>query len=81
MDKREIILDGGLKLIMIKTDKFKTVNVCLNFEDSCDDFSVTSNNLLMKLLVSETSKHPSRKEFKSYLKDMYDIKLSSQIVR
>lgn len=77
MDKREVILDSGVKLLMINTDKFKTVNVTLFFEDELNDFNVTCDNLLTKLLVTKTGKHSSRKEFKSYLKELYDMKVSS----
>jgi len=75
MNKKEIVLDSGVKLVMINTDKFKTVNVTLFFEDKLSDFNVTCDNLLASLLITKTSKHSSRKEFKSYLKDLYDMKI------
>lgn len=77
MNKKEIVLDNGIKLLMINTDKFKTVNVTLFFEDELNDFNVTCDNLLSKLLIAKTKKHPSRKEFKSYLKELYDMKIIS----
>ena len=77
MDRKEIVLDSGVKLLMINTNKFKTVNVTLFFEDELNDFNVTCDNLLTRLLVAKTSKHPSRKEFKSYLKELYDMKINS----
>jgi len=77
MDRKEIVLDNGVKLVMINTDKFKTVTVNLFFEDKLNDFNINCNNLLVKLLVTETAKHSSRKEFKSYLKNMYDMKINS----
>ena len=67
MDRREIVLDSGVKLLMINTNKFKTVNVTLFFEDELNDFNVTCDNLLTKLLVAKTGKHTSRKDFKTYL--------------
>ena len=73
MNKKEVILDSGVKLVMINTNKFKTVNMTLFFEDELNDFNVTCDNLLTKLLVAKTGKHPSRKDFKSYLKELYDF--------
>ena len=75
MDKKIVVLDNGVKLIMINTNKFKTVNTTLFFEDELNDFNVTCDNLLLSLLVSKTKKHPSIKQFKSYLKDLYDMKI------
>ena len=76
MNRKEIVLDSGVKLLMINTNKFKTVNVTLFFEDELNDFNVTCNNLLTKLLIAKTGKHSSRKEFKSYLKELYDMKIN-----
>lgn len=77
MDKKVIYLNNGIELIMMNTNKFKTVNVTVFFEDELNDFNVTCDNLLIKLLTSKTNKHSSRKEFKSYLKDLYDMKINS----
>ena len=41
MDRKEIVLDNGTKLVMINTDKFKTVTVNLFFEDISNDFNIT----------------------------------------
>ena len=49
MNKKEIVLNNGVKLLMINTNKFKTVNVTLFFEDELNDFNVTCDNLLLKL--------------------------------
>ena len=76
MDKKVVVLDSGIELIMMNTNKFKTVNVTVFFEDELSDFNVTCDNLLIKLLTGKTGKHPSRKEFKSYLKELYDMKIN-----
>ena len=77
MSKKEVVLDNGVKLIMLNTNKFKTVNVTVVFEDELNDFNVTCDNLLLSLLTTKTSKYSSRKEFKSYLKDLYDMKIKT----
>lgn len=77
MNKKQIVLNNGVKLLMINTNKFKTVTTTLYFEDELNEFNVTCDNLLFKLLATETGKHPSRKEFRSYLKELYDMKVSS----
>ena len=51
MNKREVILDSGVKLLMINTNKFKTVDVRVFYEDNLDSFNITSDNLLLKLLT------------------------------
>ena len=51
------------------------INVTLFFEDELNDFNVTCDNLLTKLLVAKTGKHSSRKDFKSYLKELYETLL------
>lgn len=76
MDKKIVVLDNGIELIMMNTNKFKTVNMTVFFEDELNDFNVTCDNLLIKMLTAKTGKHPSRKEFKSYLKELYDMKIN-----
>jgi len=77
MNRKEMILDSGVKLIMINTDKFKTVDVGVYYEDNLDSRSITCNCLLANLLVTKTKNYPNRKAFKSYLKDLYDMKVKS----
>ncbi len=79
MNKKEVILDSGVKLLMINTDKFKTVDVRVFFEDSLESKSITCNNLLLKLLSTKTKKYPSRKELKTYLQNLYDMKIKSYV--
>lgn len=76
MNKREVILDSGVKLLMINTNKFKTVDVRVFYEDNLDSFNITSDNLLLKLLTTKTKNYPTRKSFKTYLQDLYDMKIT-----
>ena len=73
---KKVVLDSGIELVMMNTNKFKTVNVTVFFEDELSDFNITCDNLLIKLLTAKTNKYPSRKEFKSYLKELYDMKVN-----
>jgi predicted Zn-dependent peptidase len=75
MNRKEVVLDSGIKLVMVNTDKFKTVDVRVFFEDDLNSRNITTNNLLLKLLSTKTKKYPSRKLFKDYLKDLYDMKI------
>lgn len=79
MNRKEIVLDNGVKLLMINTDKFKTVDVRVFFEDELDDKNITSDNLLLKLLTTKTKNYPTRKAFKNYLQDLYDMKVKSYV--
>ena len=54
MNKKEIILDNGMKLVLVNTNKFKTVNVGVTFEDKMSDKDITCDRLLIKL-VDNTS--------------------------
>ncbi len=76
MNKKEIILDNGMKLVLVNTNKFKTVNVGVTFEDKMSDKDITCDRLLIKLLTTKTKEHPTIKEFKNYLKDLYDTSVS-----
>lgn len=76
MNSKEIVLNNGMKVVMINTNKFKTVNVGIVFEDELSDKNITCDNLLVKLLTTKTNKHPSIKEFKDYLKDLYGTSIS-----
>ena len=75
MNKKEILLDSGVKLLMINTNKFKTVDVRVFYEDKIDSFNITCNNLLLKLLTTKTFNYPSRKSFKMHLQEFYDMKI------
>jgi len=79
MNKKEIVLDSGIKLVMINTDKFKTVDVRVFFEESLSGNNITCDNLLLKLLSTKTNRYPTRKEFKNYLQDLYDMKITSLV--
>lgn len=76
MNKKEIILDNGMKLVLVNTNKFKTVNVGVIFEDKMSDKDITCDRLLIKLLTTKTKEHSTIKEFKNYLKDLYDTSVS-----
>lgn len=77
MNKKEIVLNNGVRLLMINTKKFKTVNVTAFFEDKLTHYNLTEDNLLVRLLTLKTSVHTSRQSFKTYLKNLYDMKISS----
>lgn len=79
MDRKEVILDNGVKLLMINTNKFKTVDIRIFFEDELSEMNITCNNLLLKLLSTKTNVHPTRKSFKNYLQGMYDMKVKTMV--
>ena len=79
MNKKEVVLANGVKLLMINTDKFKTVDIRVFYEDSLDARSITCDNLLLKLLTTKTMNYPTRNKFKTYLQDLYDMKINSLV--
>lgn len=77
MNKKEIVLDNGVKLLMINTSKFKTVDIRVFYEDELNANNITCNNMLLKLLTTKTKNYPTRKKFKNYLQELYDMKVKS----
>lgn len=77
MNKKEVVLSNGVKLLMINTEKFKTVDVRVFFEDKLNAKNITCYTLMLKLLTTKTNNYPTRKAFKTYLQDLYDMKVKS----
>lgn len=75
MEKYEFISDNGLKVVFLKTNKFKTISLNLFLKSQIDYESNSKLILLTRLLTGANKKYPSVKEFSSYLKELYDAKL------
>ena len=79
VNKRSIVLSNGVKLSMVNTDKFKTVDVKVFYEDSLNAKNITCDNLLINILSAKCKKYPTRKLFKNYLQNLYDMKIKNSV--
>ena len=70
--KKEI---GSYNLHMIKTDKFKTINIEVIFRNKVKKEEITITNFLSSILTYTTKKYPTKNSFSKRLEDLYAAKL------
>ena len=69
------------KLHMIKTDKFKTVNVKVIFSKAVEKENITIQNFLGDMLTYSCKKYNTQKDFSIAMQDLYAIKIFSSSYR
>lgn len=81
MDYKRIEKDNYV-LHFINTNRFKTVNIELNFSDKLIEEEISYNKFLTRLLVYSNLKYNTRKKMATYLEDRYGSSLfaSSSII-
>lgn len=62
---------GSYNLHMIKTDRFKTVNVQLIFSDKIKKEAITKRNFLSDMLTYSSAKYPTKKDISIASQDLY----------
>lgn len=72
---------GAYNLHVIKTKKFKTVTVEVNFREKFDANNITIRNLLKTILINTTKKFPSERDLIRETENLYDLKLISSNAR
>lgn len=72
---------SSYKLHMIKTDKFKTVNVKVIFSSYVKKEEITKKNFLADMLTFSSKKYPNRKELSIALQDLYAMNVFSNCYR
>lgn len=60
-------------LHIIKTKKFKTVSVQVNFKNKLKKDEITYRNLLINLLCSSTEKYPNKRLMEIATEDLYEL--------
>lgn len=65
------------QLHTIKTDKFKTVTIKINFKRKLEKKDITYRNLLADVLVESSLKYPSRRELEIKTEELYNLILKS----
>lgn len=68
---------GAYNIHTIKTNKFKTVTVEVNFRREVDKNEITIRNILKAVLLNSNSYFPSEKELIKETEELYDLKLLS----
>ena len=64
-------------LHIIKTDKFKTVNVRINFKRKIKKDEITLRNLLNDLLINTSLNYPTSRDIEIETEELYDLGVSS----
>lgn len=77
----EYINMGAYNLHIIKTTKFKTITVEVDFREKLDPNSITMRNLLKTVLLNTTKKFPNERELIKETENLYDLKLVSSNMR
>ncbi|GGE46052.1 putative inactive metalloprotease YmfF [Pullulanibacillus camelliae] len=75
----EIVELAGYRLHIVKTNKFKTVTMVLQFCAPLEESTVTKRALLAHLLKSSTKKSPTSQQLQHRLDDLYGASLASQV--
>ena len=77
MDYQKIQKDN-YNLHIIKTDKFKTVNVLFNFKRKIEKNEIVIRNLLNDILINSCSKYKTSREIEIETQELYDLGISSR---
>lgn len=70
--KREL---GSYNLHMIKTDRFKTVNIEVIFRNKMKKEEITITNFLSSILSYTTKKYPTKNSLALHVMDLYSIRM------
>lgn len=72
---------GAYNLHFIKTNKFKTISVDVNFYRAIKEDEITKRNLLKMILLDSNNDYKTERELIIESEKLYDIKISSGISR
>lgn len=77
----ETINMGAYNLHIIKTNKFKTITIDVNFYRKVNKKEITKRNLLKMLLLDSSNNYKTERDLIIESEKLYDIKVSSSISR
>lgn len=72
---------GAYNLHLIKTKKFRSIMVDVNFRRKITEEEVTYRNLLKMVLLNSSYDYPNERELTMATEDLYDLKLISSLTR
>ena len=79
--KFETINMGGYNLHLIKTNKFKTITIDVDFYNKIKKEEISTRNLLKMVLLDSSNNYKTERELIIESENLYDIKVSSSISR
>ena len=77
MNIKEVEINNGVTLHIIKTDRFKTNCIFINLLSKLDRSTITKNALLPLVLRRGTKNYPTMKDISIKLEDMYGASLDA----
>lgn len=77
----ELINMGAYNLHLIKTDRFKTITVEIDFRRLVKKDEITKRALLKDILLNSTKRYPTERELIIESENLYDLKLISSSSR
>lgn len=77
----ETINMGAYNLHLIKTKKFKTITIDIDFYKPIEKTEITKRNLLKMVLLDSSNNYKTERELILESENLYDIKVSSSISR
>lgn len=75
--KYQKISKDNYNLHIINTDKFKTINVRINFKRKIKKEEITIRNLLNDILINNSKKYPTSRDIEIETEDLYSVGISS----
>ncbi|MDD2519018.1 MAG: hypothetical protein PHG18_03935, partial [Bacilli bacterium] len=70
---------GPYNIHTIKTDKFKTITIKINFKRKVTKEEFTYRSLLSDILVESSNKYPSQRSLTMAMEDLYSQKVSTSV--
>ena len=77
----ETINMGAYNLHLIKTNKFKTITIDVEFYRQINNKEITKRNLLKMILLNSSNNYKTERDLILESENLYDIKVSSSISR
>lgn len=71
------IKKGSYNLHVIKTDRFKTVQIRINFKRPIKKEEITIRNFLNDILINSSKKYPTIRDIEIKTEDLYNLGISS----
>jgi predicted Zn-dependent peptidase len=71
----EKIMKDNIEWVSVYTNKFKTVNINISFEQPFETTVTAARSLLARVLRNSSSKYPSKRSMSLKLQDLYDARL------
>ena len=72
---------GAYNLHFIKTERFKTTTISVNFREKIEKENITKRNFLFELLTTTSLKYNTERLLQRELENLYSLSLSSSSIK